>query len=119
MAYPVNSCPTLCVFSASCPDILPQAWRGSCYGIFSRTLSYFEAQAFCRTMDSDLVWIIDQQEQHFLEKEFFDKTCVDLPILMLITWSNSFSNNNHICTLLKVLFASIEHLREYELERFQ
>ena len=72
----MTSCPTLCLFSASCPELLPQAYRGNCYGIFSRTLTYLEAQAFCRTMDADLVSIMDQQEQNFMEEKFFNTKCV-------------------------------------------
>ena len=53
--------------SDKCPKELPVEWQNCCYGLFVKTISYFEAQRHCHTLVSDLVWIMGSQEQEFIK----------------------------------------------------
>ena len=63
---------TVFYISASCPYNIPVRWRGHCYTMkyFTEPYDYNRAQGYCRSLNADLVWILDRTEQRFIESRF-------------------------------------------------
>ena len=53
-----------------CPPELPVLRKGYCYGLFDGIWSGIEAQRQCRSYKADLVWILDREEQTFIDRTF-------------------------------------------------
>ena len=64
---PLNQIILLSIF-VDCPNDLPVASsNGHCYGAFENTSTFDEAQQFCSSLNTDLLSILDSQEQQFVD----------------------------------------------------